>query len=371
MLELKLYSAKIIAINIPRVQSNVLPFGVTRQTMERVSRLLHPVTIPTYRILSLDGGGVRGIVEAVWLRELAKRLDRPLHSYFDLITGTSIGSILACSVSMDLDMEDTVQIFLTRIGKIFPSPLSMIWSKLLRIRFYQLGPPLYDGKGLETLLQEIFGDARFTVDYLKTPVLLPTYNTGELTPEYIRSNQPEYAENHVWEICRAACSAPFFFPPYTIQRDGSPHTMIDGALFSNNPTGCALAEAQRIHRSLNVRPVNYLVASFGTVSVNSAPLSSVHMGFRTFEWIRWVLYTIFASNTKDANHKVLQAIGEDNFFRFQVGLPKGMDRIDNADPDNLHSLMQLAQDYLTSDEGSMLLDKLVERLTTPDHPIPN
>ena len=360
----KYYFFKLIAIKAEAPShSDQERFGVSPEALRNVQALLSEGSSNTCSILSLDGGGVRGLVEAVLLQELAKRLPKPLYYYFDLIAGTSIGSVIACSVSMDRDIDEWTSTFIKRSGEIFPSLLSMVASKLRRTPLNLLGPPLYDGKGLESLLQDTFGESLFTYAHLRTPVLIPAYSLSEARPVYIVSDDAGFSKHHVWEICRAACSAPYFFPPFTLKDGKSDQVMIDGALFSNSPVGSALAHARRIHRRQGIHPVKYLVSSFGTVSKSAHTDIDLNFGKgNVLGWIRWLLYTIFDSNTKDTNLRIQQSIGDDNFFRFQVELPRGRDRIDNSSPKNLQHLIETAREYALLPEITALLDKLAKRL---------
>ncbi|HEY4732792.1 MAG TPA: patatin-like phospholipase family protein, partial [Gammaproteobacteria bacterium] len=77
-----------------------------------------------YRILALDGGGIRGLITAVWLDRLEKKLTGPLYKHFDLIAGTSTGSILACGVAMGLSAGAIIDLYLNNAGAIFPGRAS-------------------------------------------------------------------------------------------------------------------------------------------------------------------------------------------------------------------------------------------------------
>ncbi|MFP4122182.1 patatin-like phospholipase family protein [Coleofasciculus sp.] len=74
----------------------------------------------TYRILSLDGGGIRGIISAVILAEVERILNQPLNQYFDLIAGTSTGSILASAIATGRKSQEIIRLYQEKGARIFP-----------------------------------------------------------------------------------------------------------------------------------------------------------------------------------------------------------------------------------------------------------
>jgi patatin-like phospholipase/acyl hydrolase len=72
------------------------------------------------RILSLSGGGVRGIFQAVFLREIASQLKKPIRDQFDLIAGTSTGAIVALGIALNVNLDKIVELFEEQGDKIFP-----------------------------------------------------------------------------------------------------------------------------------------------------------------------------------------------------------------------------------------------------------
>ena len=85
------------------------------------------------RILSLSGGGIRGIFQAVFLRDLAREMNRPLHECFDLVAGTSTGAILALGVALNIDFEKIVTLFENEGPKIFPKRIQKKTKRMLAL----------------------------------------------------------------------------------------------------------------------------------------------------------------------------------------------------------------------------------------------
>ena len=124
------------------------------------------------RILSLNGGGIRGIFQAVFLRDLANALGGPLYKHFDLIAGTSTGAILALGVALDVDLNKAVALFEKEGPNIFPK----YTQRLAKYSVWSLGKgPNYDADVLAPLLRSMFRVAgrEALIDDCKTNVLIP------------------------------------------------------------------------------------------------------------------------------------------------------------------------------------------------------
>ena len=100
----------------------------------------------TFKILSIDGGGIRGIIPAYWLTrleaELKAKADLTLHEVFDLFAGTSTGSIIAAGLAIGRSANEILKLYEEKGSKIFPTPL-------LRnpLRYWGTFLPAYDGEG--------------------------------------------------------------------------------------------------------------------------------------------------------------------------------------------------------------------------------
>lgn len=223
-----------------------------------------------FRILSLDGGGIRGVFSAAFLAEVEKHLERPLASYFDLIAGTSTGGIIALALGMGRPAAEIEKLYLERAGEIFEprAPLARTNSswrlfafarRLLgrrsrvdlvgvdRQSFDSLFQAKYQPDGLARVLYDEFGDAILeeatrrlivpAVDMLdgKTVVFKTPHLPGLTRDRYCR----------VRDIALATSSAPTYFPAHAIKPG---HAYVDGGLWANNPAMAAYAEAVKIWR---------------------------------------------------------------------------------------------------------------------------
>lgn len=136
---------------------------------------------PKFKILSIDGGGIRGVIPCQFLANLENDLiqkygeDTRLCDYFDLIAGTSTGGIIAIGLALGIKAQDILNLYVNHGNKIFPKPQQRNVSKAKRIIFKKT---FYDRMPLKKLLNETFndGDEPKRIGDAKTRLLIPTYN---------------------------------------------------------------------------------------------------------------------------------------------------------------------------------------------------
>src|SRR5438105_7913756 len=169
------------------------------------------------RVLSIDGGGIRGIIPAMLLAEIEKRTGKRTADLFDIIAGTSTGGILALALTKpdsskrpEYAAVDLIDIYLREGTAIFPPS---IWREIETAK-YTLDEK-YPSEGIETTLKRHFGDARLR-DSLSY-VLIPSYEIEKRLPWLFRSerarNDPEHYDFPMWQVARATSAAPTYFEP--------------------------------------------------------------------------------------------------------------------------------------------------------------
>ncbi len=185
-----------------------------------------------FRILALDGGGIRGIFTASFLKTIEDLSRGGVADQFDLIAGTSTGGIIGLALALGIPARRILDLYLEIGPRIFRRPRRL--GMLLR--------PKYDSAPLARVLREIFG-AR-AINDVQTPVCITSY---ELTNSYPRVWKDDHAadsldggETAAWKVALATSSAPLYFPGAEVAA-GDSH--VDGGLFANNPTLVGLTEA--------------------------------------------------------------------------------------------------------------------------------
>lgn len=187
------------------------------------------------RILSIDGGGLKGVFPASFLAVVEEAIGEPIANYFDLIVGTSTGGIIAIGLGLGLSGSEIRDFYIDRGPTIFTGNRSM---RLLR----QLGRSKYHRGPLEHALRDVFGDRRLGDS--KTRLVIPSLNleTGEVNVYKTAHHERFVIDYKVFaaDVALATAAAPTYFPTY---RSAAGTPLIDGGMWANNPASIAAVEA--------------------------------------------------------------------------------------------------------------------------------
>ena len=185
-------------------------------------------------ILTVDGGGMKGMIPCGVLSELEKKSGKQCYQIFDLIAGTSIGGILACILALGIPAEDAMKFFTEDGPNIFKKGF------LTNIKFFF--SPKYSADVIEKALKARLGQG--LVQDVKTKILLTSYNnSGSGSPFFFKSYDTKSSLYPIWMAARATSAAPMFFPAFKINND---IILSDGGLVANDPTMCAYADAKKL-----------------------------------------------------------------------------------------------------------------------------
>ncbi len=256
-----------------------------------------------FRILSIDGGGIRGIIPAAVLSTV-ERLIRNLRGddtlnigdCFDLVAGTSTGGILTClylapdpnhPTRARFSAEDGLDLYLRNGDEIFDRS---IWKFIGSLG--GLADEKYPSKPLEEALERYLGDVDLK-DLIK-PCLVTAYSTKDFRPYFFTQHDAGESpkQNYlVREVARSTSAAPTYFEaamPESLDDVPNAMPMIDGGVFANNPTACAFVEAVRSDK-LAQGVENVVILSLGTGrSPKSIPYSECK-GWGQAAWLRPLL----------------------------------------------------------------------------------
>lgn len=193
-----------------------------------------------FRILSIDGGGICGILPASVLAEVERRFlaGRSIAGHFDMIAGTSTGGIIALALATGMPAAAIRDVYVERGGMIFP-PVSWprrCWRQIRRLVRYG-----YDAKALEAELSRIF-QAR-VLGEARTRLVIPSFEGRYGEPWIFKTpHHPDYKNDRHEKIVKvglATAAAPTFFR--ALENDG--YVMVDGGLWANNPVMNAIVDA--------------------------------------------------------------------------------------------------------------------------------
>jgi patatin-like phospholipase/acyl hydrolase len=198
-----------------------------------------------FRILSLDGGGIRGIFPAAVLAGLEARYlgGRSVAQCFDLITGTSTGGILAIGLAAGLTATALRDVYVERGGEIFPPlPDGIVGGARRRLRSAsQYFRYRYDRDALVSILTEMLGHGRLGAAQAR--LCIPSFD-GRYGEVYIfkTPHHPDFkkdAYEHMVKVASATAAVPTFFQPLP---DGG-YTFVDGGVWANNPIMVGVVDA--------------------------------------------------------------------------------------------------------------------------------
>ncbi len=321
------------------------------------------------KVLSIDGGGIKGLIPAMLLAEIEKRTNKPISSLFHLIAGTSTGGILALGLTRPrpgapktpaYTAADGVELYKTEGPKIFSRS---IWHKIHSIG--NLTEEKYPADGIEEVLDQYFGETRLK-DAL-TDVIVTAYEIEQRFPFFFKSRyardpaKPDY-DFPMKQVARATSAAPTYFEPLKIETtDRSDYyALIDGGVYANNPAMCAFAEARSTHPDAD----DFLIVSLGTGELTRRlPYDDVK-GWGLIHWAQPVLSVVFDGISDTVDYQLKQLLpdraGARRYYRFQTRLDEGSDDMDDASRTNLRVLQLLAKELI--DKNSQTLDALCAQL---------
>lgn len=215
-----------------------------------------------FKILSLDGGGIRGAFTAGMLAEFEARLDRPLGEYFDLVAGTSTGGLIAAAVASGISTSKIVEFYREQGPIVFtprgkykpPRLLSKLALPLARLATERaVGIDLddvlrakYDSRPLREALGGVFGH-QLVGDITKCRLLIPAVDVSMgRTVVYKTPHLPGLTRDRHYklaDVLMATTAAPTYFQHANVNGSGA---IVDGGLWANNPSLVAYTEAMKI-----------------------------------------------------------------------------------------------------------------------------
>lgn len=204
-----------------------------------------------FQILSLSGGGFRGLFTARVLAALEEKADRPIASCFDLICGTSIGGMIALGLGLEKRAEEIAREICEKGPSIFPKTRKWKCRRCIR--------PKYDNKELYSVAKSLFDD--MTLSDSKHRVLIPVVNYSTGRPRIFKSWKRVEGQMKAADVTMACTAAPTYFPMWKTL-DENHIVYLDGGLYANDPGLLGVHEAV-FHMQRDIKEVALL--SIGTM----------------------------------------------------------------------------------------------------------
>jgi uncharacterized protein len=325
-------------------------------------------------VLSIDGGGIKGIVPAMVLTEIEERTGKPICELFDFIAGTSTGGILALGLTKpskndknkpEFSAEELVNLYENKGVLIFQrrkektisvNILNKIVDVLSLVGVQEINKfnpedwfhPKYTRKGKDDVILEYLGNT-----YIKealTEVLITSYATNLRLPLFFTSNpikEQIYQKSdnfrvvcegyEMREAAMATSAAPTYFRPYAVSalnRGEGYYTLVDGGVFANNPTSIAIIEAMKSYSMKtgdnNISLKDVLVVSIGTGrKSHKLNLEDIN-NWGQLQWIEPLINMVFNGQSEVVDYQLEQLLPKsfensnqyEQYYRFQPQYPE-------------------------------------------------
>lgn len=278
-----------------------------------------------FQILSLDGGGIKGLFSAAVLAHLENDLEINIIDHFDLITGTSTGGIIAIALSIGISPKEIVNFYVSKGPKIFDQ------GNIPKIRrlFYRK----YNPKHLSQALKECLGDTKKLKD-CKKRLVVPCFNISEGKVCVFKTAHHERLKRdykyELWKVAMATSAAPTYFPAFDfIDR----MRLVDGGVWCNNPIVIGIAEAKSM---LNISLEKIKVLSIGTThEIKKRSKKLINGG--VVQWARSISDVLLEAQSISAVGIAEHLIGKDNILRINPNVPQGLFKMDQINDTDLSS----------------------------------
>ncbi|XP_038975347.1 patatin-like protein 2 isoform X1 [Phoenix dactylifera] len=357
-------------------------------------------------VLSIDGGGVRGIIPGTILAFLESKLqdldgeDARIADYFDVVAGTSTGGLVTAMLTAPnknnrplFAADDITKFYLENSPKIFPQKTG-IFSSTCNL-FTVVTGPKYDGKYLHSIIRELLGETR--LHQALTNIVIPTFDIKLLQPTIfstfevsvchpsitlshfvslilplcVQARHAPLKDSLLSDICISTSAAPTYLPAHYFEtKDANGNTrsfnLVDGGVAANNPTLAAISEVTKEILKKNedfspIKPMDYgkfLVISLGTGSAKNEERFSAQ---KASKWgvLGWLynngaaplidIFTQASADMVDIHASVVfQALhSTGNYLRIQDdNLTGNASSVDISTDENLLKLVQIGKDLL-------------------------
>jgi uncharacterized protein len=320
------------------------------------------------RILSLDGGGIRGILTGQILVALEEKLNKKyfdikgehpkrhirLGEYFDMIAGTSTGGILTCILLCPDDKDknypkftakQAVELYENNAKTIFRPTFSGKLPGFLS----GIGGSRYGSQKMEDLLKSYFGNR--PISELLKPCLITSYDIQQRRAVFFTQHdalEKDNANFPIWQVARSTSAAPSYFPPAQAEaRDSLMLSTIDGGLFANNPTMCAMIEALKVFspdKKHMIGPNALFIVSIGTGEIKKAYSYSDAVKWGILRWISPIIDIMMTGVSETVHYqlnKLYKTIGKSkSYYRITPELGEASPDMDVVSPENIFKLKQ-------------------------------
>ena len=296
------------------------------------------------RVLSVDGGGVRGLLALEVIKYLEALSSKPVSEMFDIITGTSTGGLIALGLAKDNGYSAAA---LSSVYQYYcPKIFARTTAQKLK-SFAKLAGPKYSNAALYECAVSILGGKASMAD-VEAKAMVTTYDINGRTPKLYSSWQTPGVL--MVDAAMSTTAAPTYFPPW--------HDNVDGGVCNNNPALSAVIEACRIY-DCTVRDVEVLTV--GTGSDTKAYDGNDAKGWGLLTWAEPVVNIAMDGSSMLNQYHLQRLLPDAAVTRIQCNVAGDMAALDNANDDNMRKLMAAGANlaYQNGDALKALVGRLM------------
>jgi len=327
------------------------------------------------RILSIDGGGIRGILPSMMMLEIERRLQKDagddqlrLADCFDVVAGTSTGGVLALGLTTPgkngrprHDARALADMYVEHGHEVFDVSLFKDFRALKAV-----GSNKYPWDGAEKVIRSYLGDGILSESLRE--VLITTYCLDSGGAKFFKRRHARADKGEDFktvDVAKATCAAPTYFPPVHFKdlAGRAEHGYIDGGVVAHNPALCAVTEARRTFPEAQ----ELIIVSLGTGWYVPEIDYRKAEKWGGIQWARPLVDILFNGPADAVDHQLREMLPtaleeEGRYFRFQPKIEKAAAALDDATPKNIDRLQDLARTYIDRPETQAMLDRLIPLL---------
>jgi len=317
---------------------------------------------PYLRIISFDGGGIRGLMTAAWLHQLQSELPLPLGHYADVLVGTSTGSLLACALAAGMTTTDIIRHYQQHGEKIFPRSFARLVGEVERIVADEKIPAEHDISGLRHMLEEIFAEK--ILQDLDYRCLVGIYDITNTMPLLLDTADACHQSLKVVSACLASCALPTLFPAQPLSaRCLAGRLFADGGVFDYNPTAQTIAKLLTQSAEPWDDPQPILVVSFGTghSKRTATPRSGLAAPIENGD-LTWLTEYLSGRLRGVEQRRLEDYLGRCRYYRVQIELPDELMDPTGDRGRNIHKLLSAGHRYLVDEGGGQKIHAIAQAL---------
>ncbi|MGZ3866618.1 MAG: patatin-like phospholipase family protein, partial [Bacteroidia bacterium] len=325
-----------------------------------------------FRILSIDGGGLRGVIPVTVLKKIEEITGKRIADCFDLIAGTSTGGLITCAITLRnpvkanepmYTLEEIMQVYINRGKEIFPER-NAIENSIHKVQ--DILAPKFGTEGIDRVFRDILKDYKMS-DTLSN-IMVSSYDLTNNCPLFFKSRaaRSNFAQDALlYDICRATSAGPTYLPSYEFyypaENEKPNRNCIDGGVFVNNPSIAALSEFSKYFKYYlpdspgnDIDYKNVFVLSLGTGSyVEKISEADAEQKGELF-WANHISDVMMRGVNRTTDYAMKEMMEPGNYLRLNVAIDtEEHSQMDNCSAETTQYLINATNEQIILDKDKM------------------